>query len=71
MNDGRVLAGMLLRTVLDEYTYLDAQGGQFKVHTRDIAETRPAAKSIMPEGLVEQLTDQEIRDLMAYLGSRR
>jgi putative membrane-bound dehydrogenase-like protein len=71
MRDGRVLTGMLLRTVLDEYTYLDAQGEQFKVNTRDIAETRPAAKSIMPEGLVDQLTDQEVRDLLAYLCSRR
>jgi putative membrane-bound dehydrogenase-like protein len=69
--DGRVLTGMLLRTVLDEYTYLDSQGAQFKVSTRDVVEARPAPTSIMPDGLVDLLTDQELRDLLAYLGSRR
>jgi len=27
--------------------------------------------SIMPDGLVERMTDQEVRDLLAYLQSRR
>jgi putative membrane-bound dehydrogenase-like protein len=68
---GQVRTGMLLRTVLDEYTYLDAQGGQFKVNTRDIAEMRPATNSIMPDGLIELLSDEEARDLLAYLCSRK
>jgi putative heme-binding domain-containing protein len=70
-SDGRVRTGMLVHTNLDEYTYLDEKGGQFKVNTRDVVATRPAATSIMPEGLVDRLTDQEIRDLLAYLCSRR
>jgi putative membrane-bound dehydrogenase-like protein len=70
-HDGQVRTGMLVKTELDEYTYLDAQGALFKVNTRDIAETRPATKSIMPDGLVDQFTDQELRDLLAYLCSRR
>jgi len=68
---GKVRTGMLLHTHLDEYTYLDAQGDRFKINTRDVAETRPATKSIMPDGLVDLLTDQEVRDLLAYLVSRR
>ena len=69
--DGRVRIGMLLNTHLDEYTYLDEKGGHFKVNTRDVVSSTPVANSIMPDGLVDRLTDQELRDLMAYLGSRR
>jgi putative heme-binding domain-containing protein len=69
--DGRVRTGMLVRTVLDEYTYVDPQGVLFKVNTRDVADSRPAPTSIMPDGLADLLTDQELRDLLAYLGSRR
>jgi putative heme-binding domain-containing protein len=69
--DGRVRSGMLIKTDLDEYTYLDAKGERFKVNTRNIVETRPDPKSIMPDGLADLLTDQDLRDLLAYLCSRR
>jgi putative heme-binding domain-containing protein len=62
---------MPVRTVLDEYTYVDPQGAPFKVNTREVVEARPSPTSIMPEGLVDLLTDRELRDLLAYLGSRR
>jgi putative heme-binding domain-containing protein len=69
--DGRVRTGMLVHTNLDEYTYLDEKGGQFKVNTREVVSSRPTPNSIMPEGLADRLTDQEFRDLLAYLSSRR
>ena len=69
--DGKVRAGMLLRTELDQYTYLDAKGERFQVNTRAIVESRPLETSIMPDGLADLLTDGELRDLLAYLGSRR
>ena len=62
---------MLLRTVLDEYTYVDSQGILFKLNTQEIAETHAVPTSIMPAGLADLLTDQELRDLLAYLCSRR
>jgi hypothetical protein len=62
---------MLMRTYLDEYTYIDEKGEQFKVKTPDITASQPARQSIMPDGLVNQLTDQELRDLLAYLCSRK
>lgn len=69
--DGKVYTGMLVRTVLDEYTYLDTKGELFKLNTGDVIESRPLAASIMPNGLADLLTDQELRDLLAYLCSRR
>ena len=65
------MSGMLLHTQLDEYTYLDAKGERFKVRTSDLVEQRPLTTSIMPDGLVDRLTDQEVRDLLAYLQSRK
>ncbi len=69
--DGKVRTGMLTNTQLDEYTYLDDKGNLFKVNTRDMVEARPLPTSIMPAGLVDRLTDQELRDLLAYLCARR
>jgi putative membrane-bound dehydrogenase-like protein len=69
--DGKVRTGLLSRTELDEYTYLDEKGNPFKVNTRDVVEVQPLPTSIMPAGLVDRMTDQEMRDLLAYLCSRR
>ena len=71
LHNGKVMTGTLLHTHLDEYTFLDSNAGQFKVKTGDIAEQRAATVSIMPDGLVDRLTDQEVRDLLAYLQSRK
>lgn len=69
--DGRSRTGLLIRTYLDECTYVDAKGEQFKVLATEVAETNLTRGSIMPDKLVDQLTDQEIRDLVAYLLSRK
>jgi putative membrane-bound dehydrogenase-like protein len=71
LDDGRTLTGMLVRTLLDEYTYVDPQGTLFKVRTVDIVDSQPASTSIMPSGMVDKLTDQELRDLLAYLGRQK
>jgi len=69
--DERSRMGLLVRTYLDETEYIDEKGSRFKVLATDVAEVKAANISIMPEGLVDQLTDQEIRDLVAYLASRK
>jgi putative membrane-bound dehydrogenase-like protein len=69
--DGKVRTGMLVGTNLDEYTYVDAKGDPFKLNTRSIVESRSIPASIMPDGLIDLLTDQELRDLLAYLCARR
>jgi putative membrane-bound dehydrogenase-like protein len=69
--DGRLLTGLLVGTHLDESVYVDANGKTFKVEARDVAGVTPATASVMPEGLLDRLTDQEVRDLVAFLASRR
>ena len=69
--DGKVRTGLLRHTNLDETDYIDEKGGTFRVLAQDIVEARALPTSIMPDGLAATLTDGEIRDLLAYLGSRK
>jgi putative membrane-bound dehydrogenase-like protein len=69
--DGQTRTGLLVRTYLDEYTYADEKGNLFTLKTGDVLESRPARRSLMPDGLADLLTLQELRDLLAYLESRR
>ncbi len=69
--DGQTRTGLLVRTYLDEYTYADEKGNLFTLKTGDVVESRPARRSLMPDGLVDLLTLQELRDLLAYLERRR
>lgn len=69
--DGQTRTGLLVHTYLDEYTYADEKGNLFTLKTGDVVESRPARRSLMPDGLVDLLTVQELRDLLAYLESRR
>ncbi len=69
--DGRTRTGLLVGTRLDESEYVDEKGERFRVRAGDEAGITPARGSLMPDGLLDGLTDQEARDLVAYLLSRR
>lgn len=69
--DERTLTGLLVRTYLDESEYIDEKGNRFTVRATEVESSTAATNSIMPEGLLNGLTDQEIRDLLAYLESRK
>lgn len=69
--NGQVRTGMLIRTHLDETIYVDEKGERFQLEASQVAEVNATRGSIMPEGLLDGLTDQEIRDLIAYLALRK
>jgi putative heme-binding domain-containing protein len=69
--DDRTHTGLLVGTHLDESVYIDEKGNRFKVLATDVQDIRASSVSIMPEGLLDGLTDQEVRDLLAYLQSRK
>lgn len=48
-----------------------AGGAEVRVARGDIASTRWINRSLMPAGLVENLPDEQARDLLAYLKSLR
>jgi putative membrane-bound dehydrogenase-like protein len=69
--DERTRTGLLVHTNLDESTYIDEKGNRFKVLANEVLDIKAARVSIMPEKLLDGLTDQEIRDLVAYLVARK
>ena len=66
--DGRTFSGMYLgHDNKDRHSYADTNGKVQQIPIREIARRLPMKKSIMPDGLIANLTLQEFRDLLAYL----
>ena len=68
--DGKSLSGMLVKELATgEQTYADSKGELFELAPADVESRKAQSTSIMPDGLAQQLTVQEFRDLLAYLQS--
>jgi putative membrane-bound dehydrogenase-like protein len=66
--DGEVLTGLHVGDEVDGRMRLADQNGRvFYVHPSQVERQIVSRQSIMPEGLVDQLTVQELRDLVAFL----
>ncbi len=71
MKDGRSLTGLIAEQSASALTLLDAQNQRTILNRAEVKEINASAISLMPEGLVESLTPQQVRDLFAYLQSVR
>jgi hypothetical protein len=70
--NGDHVTGMLLRRDGQENeVYVDASGQETKVMEPTVADRKMRSESLMPAGLVQGLTDQELRDLVAVLMQKR
>jgi len=68
--DGRVLTGVILREdPRGTITLGDAHGKTVEIPVADIEERHAQTQSIMPANLIDQMTRQEFRDLLEFLGS--
>jgi putative membrane-bound dehydrogenase-like protein len=67
--DDRTLMGFIDERDPARIVLRDVAGQRTSVLTANIAEERALPTSLMPEGLLEGLTDQELRDFFAYLAS--
>jgi hypothetical protein len=67
--DGRVLTGLKLDRagVGDSIRFQGADGDYFDVALGDIEEQNPLAQSIMPAGLEDTMSIDELRDLLKFL----
>ena len=65
--DRRVLSGFQVDNDAAVVVLRGSDGQDVRVPRDEIALMKPAAASLMPEGLLEGLNDQQIRDLFAYL----
>ena len=70
LNDGKVYTGVLVTEQGENQTYAD-QLGELRIIDRKTIEMRvPRSASVMPNGLTDRLTDQELRDLLAFLKTK-
>jgi hypothetical protein len=68
LRDGRVFTGFRRAAESGEMALFDAATQrEHKWKAADVAETSPAG-SLMPAGLVDRLSREDLRDLFAYLG---
>ena len=60
-------SGVLRRDAPDEVVLGTGPGVEMRIARADITEMRPGSVSVMPAGLDEQITRQELADLLAFL----
>ena len=68
-HDGRAVSGLRFDQDPQVLVLRGVDGQNITIARREIEETIPQPKSLMPEGLLNGLKDQQVRDLFAYLRS--
>lgn len=66
---GLTYTGLVAPSGDEAVTVLQSSGEKITVRKEEIDEIQPSKKSAMPEGLLDQLSLDEIADLFAYLGN--
>lgn len=66
-HSGDDYSGVLKSDLQNEIVLGTGPGAEMKILRQDIAEMRPGTLSVMPAGLDEQLSKQELADLIAFL----
>jgi putative membrane-bound dehydrogenase-like protein len=68
-NDGRLLSG-ILKEQSDATVTIQTVNDRVVLDKKEIEEMKGSPASMMPEGLLEKLSTEEIRDLIAYLATK-
>ena len=68
--NGDTVAGRLVTSNDQELRLLSPGNIEVRISRDEIAVQRPQTESMMPKGLLDGLTDQDVNDLLAYLGTR-
>jgi putative heme-binding domain-containing protein len=66
---GRVLFARVIEQDAASFTLVDPDYRKTRVQRSDIASLEKSNGSIMPDGLLDKLTPQQLRDLFEYLQS--
>ncbi len=67
--DGRLLNGFVTEQDATRIVLRTLDGQTVPIDSKDLASLAPSPSSLMPEGLLSELSDQQVRDLFAYLRS--
>ncbi|HEX4142234.1 MAG TPA: PVC-type heme-binding CxxCH protein [Pirellulales bacterium] len=70
-DDGRVLTGLLVESSPRTVTLLDPANIRTVIARDNLEEIKASSLSLMPEQLLDKLSEQELCDLIAYLQSDR
>lgn len=65
--DGRSLSGFLVRRDAQIVVLRGWEGEDITLRQADVTRLEPVGRSLMPEGLLDDLSDQQLQDLFAYL----
>jgi putative heme-binding domain-containing protein len=68
---GEVHGGVLRSDTRDEVVIATGAGQEIRIARQTIKDIQTGAVSLMPAGLDEQLTRQELADLLAFLKNTR
>ncbi len=69
LDSGKPVTGFVSNEAADEITIRDAEGREIKIAVAEIEERKKQELSIMPEGLVKDLTVDEFGSLISYVES--
>jgi putative heme-binding domain-containing protein len=69
LNDGRVVIGFVVSEGADAVQARDGTGMPQELQRSAIASREQQTQSAMPEGLANNLTPEQLADLVAYLRS--
>ncbi|MBM80863.1 MAG: hypothetical protein CMJ78_09740 [Planctomycetaceae bacterium] len=64
---GRVFTGLIVYESIDGLLLRNSENQTFRIESKDIIQRRKLPRSLMPKGLLKDLTPSEIADLYAYL----
>jgi putative heme-binding domain-containing protein len=67
--EGRIHSGLLADRTEEALTLREGSGAEIEIDLELIESVLPQPRSLMPEGLVQEFTAQELADLVEYLGS--
>jgi putative membrane-bound dehydrogenase-like protein len=67
---GRILTGLVMERTPARLT-LQTATDRVTIPAEEVAETKLSDASIMPEGQLESLTKEQVRDLVAYLAAKK
>ena len=69
LTDGRVVTGLPVEETADRLVLKTADGQRIAIRARRIEDRKTSDVSLMPEGLAQTMSDQELVDLLAFLAT--
>ena len=66
--DGRLLSGFIVKQD-DRWLEIRTQDAEVRLDMKDVDEIVTSKVSMMPEGMLRNLSDQDFRDLLTYLAT--